>query len=572
MPDEATPGKQPRKRATKASAPSLNGRKGLYQEILDEHQAAIDSGEIIDTRRQRGEGVIDPRDQFAHAPPYVFGQLPKTFENYVADCVASWGGDPAAYACAFIAYHCAALHSSVKVNTNPAKPNNFRNPNDFSLTLGKSGKAKSGMFKDLTRFYDEWQTSLDKVVQAAPGKRGAARVYPPAMFLQTASTEGMLRQVHDNKGERLVMGCEEAMNFYTGAGAHHGENGVSLMSDAVCAAYDGGSFRKRLVNSIHAIPECLATLIMATTFDKFAKWKLFNEVVDSGMVGRHTVGVIANATPKDNSKAIAGAEEKMKETLAAIRGMRHMRFVLADDAKKMWLQFCQDKDAENDAMERDRVNPGLVNWCRKYDLRIMSLATILQAYAYVDGGMIDGEETVLPSDDKVGGITLRTVRISKANLGAAVAFVEGYLQESQAHFYEIAQGVTEFGPELLNFIAYRVTTDDPDIPEGRWIVRRDLTHNGPASVRAVPDVDARNETARRWIKTLLDYGYIEPFWDHPKAREFKTARGDLDAAHYRVRAEVFEKFESDEDRAWLKAHYDESRGSSRRTGVGAGCR
>jgi hypothetical protein len=269
--------------------------------IWDGHRDKLRGGYRVKETPKQGLGVIDPRDSFNAAPEYVFGQLPVTYEDYTKDCIASWGGEAGAYACAFLAMHCAALHSSVKVNTNPTKAGNWRNPNEFSLTLGKSGKAKSGMFKDLTRVFDEWQTGMDKALSApVKRRRGAGGMqHPPMMFLQTASTEGMLLQIADNKGERLVMGCEEAMNFYTGAGSHHGEGGVSMMSDAVCAAYDGGSFRKRLVGKSYAIPECLATLIMATTFDKFAKWREFNVVVESGMVGRHTVGIIANPAPKD---------------------------------------------------------------------------------------------------------------------------------------------------------------------------------------------------------------------------------------------------------------------------------
>jgi hypothetical protein len=229
-------------------------------------------------------------------------------------------------------------------------------------------------------------------------------------------------------------------------------------------------------------------------------------------------------------------------------------------------------------MERDRVNAGLVAWCRKYDLRIMSMATVLQAYEYIEGGMKDHTEEVThaakgESDTNADAATVTTLRrviISRRNLLRAIRFVEGYLQESQAHFYEAAKGITEFGPELLNFLAYRVTNDDREDIDVRLIPRRDLTHNGPASVREVADVDQRKEVARRWIQTLMDYGYIEPVWDKEGARQFRHQRGDLDAAWYRVRDEVFQRFSSEEDREWLRAAYRASRGDRPAHGRGRG--
>ena len=217
-------------------------RNGNWKE---QHNARIASGERIEgdfsaaatPASQRGQrikdprpqpksdlGVIDPRDPFSAVPVYTFGQLPKVFEDYVRDCVASWGGDPGPYACAFLSVGCGVLHSTVKMNTNPDKPDALRNPNDHSLGLGTSGANKSGLLRDLMRRQESWHAAAAKHRQAtatATTKRGKG-IQGPRVLLQRASVEGALAQIADNKGERLIITTEEAMGLLKGAEAHPG--------------------------------------------------------------------------------------------------------------------------------------------------------------------------------------------------------------------------------------------------------------------------------------------------------------------------------------------------------------
>lgn len=522
-------------------------------------------GVILDDEpAPKGLGVIDPRDQFREAPQYRPEYLPAIFEAYVADCVASWGGDPGPYACSFIAMHAGVLHSSVKMNTNPLKPNNWRNPNDFSLILGKSGESKSGMYKDLTRHQERWQQAMTRAI----GNK-VSKGHPPACFQQNVSIEGMMMQIHDNQGERLLLASEEAMSFYEGAAIHHKDNSAGAMSNAVCAVYDGGMYSKRLVNKSYSVPEALATLIMTTTFDKISGWRSFDAMVDSGLMARHTVSVIAHPRQRDGSKLVDGAEEAMGDMLLKMRGLRNMRFMLEPDAGERWLQYTAKREQANTDLLLEGASKGFVNWWRKYDMRIMSAATILQMYDYIGGGMIGATETVLPKTEadtgKDTGETklLRTVGISYANLQRAVRFVEGYLAKMQEHFYKVAAGVTEFGPELMNFISFKVGYDEPDQPERRIIAREDLTHKGPACVRG-PVTPDRKEQWKRWIQALLDHGFVEVY-HHPRAKspERNKYKQDNEQPHYKVRDEVFEYFHSDEDRNWLKAHFDKMRAATK---------
>ena len=524
------------------------------------HRQAIEEGKVEVISRRRGEGILDPRDQFRELREYLPEHLPAIFNAYVDDAIASWGGDPGAYACAFIAMHVGVLHSSVKMNTNPLKPNNWRNPNDFSLTLGKSGANKSGMFKDLTRHQESWQKAMTRAAAKVASTR---RQHPPMCFLQNASIEGMMLQVADNQGDRLLLGSEEAMSFYDGAGMHHKDNAVNAMSNAVCTVYDGALFSKRLVNKVITIPEALATLIMATTIDKITGWKSFAPMVDAGLMARHTVGVLVHPREADQTKLIPKAEEAMGDMLLKMRGMRDIRFVLAPDAREPWLGFRKAKEAANNELEANGAKPGLVAWARKYDMRIMSMAVVLQTYDYIAGGMMEHTEVQVPATEADAGKTddgmkpMRTVVISRDNLSRAIDFVEGYLYDVQEHFYAVADGVTEFGSELLNFLAYRITKDEPDNPECRVIGRLDLTSKGPAVCRGAV-TPALKETHNRWIQALLDHGYVEVY-DHPRARRESKHRRDCEERWFKVRDEVFEYFNTEEDRSWLRAHFEGSR-------------
>jgi len=523
-----------------------------------EAQANIDRGDIPVITRRRGEGVIDPRDQFARAPEFpteASALLPKLFTDFVQDRIAIYGGDPGAYAINFMSMHCAVLHASVKMQNNPLDPDNLRNPNEFALTVGKSGANKSGMFKDLTRCQMNWQKAVGRATASVSSAR---KQQPPMWYLQNASVEGVMKQIADNKGERLLLAFDEAMGFYDGSGLHHKENSVRAMSDVVTAIYDGGMYSKRLVNSSYSIPEALATLIMTTTLDKLVKWKSFGEMVSSGLMGRHTVAMLANVHPSNEANALPGAEKALHDFLLTMRGMRDFRFILADDAQRPWLDFKRGKEAANEALLSQGATEGLVYWARKYDMRIMTMATILQCYDAIQGGIIKADPVAMPDEVKSHKVAearvISTIRISKDNLTKAVDFVEGYLMDSQEFFYKRATGITEFSDELMNFIAYRVTSDEPDNPDCRIIARETLTHKGPAKLRGAA-TDERKQEWNRWIETLLFNGYIEVY-EKPGQRPMKRARADCEMPHYKMTDAFYEAFG---DREFWRGIYEESR-------------
>ena len=333
----------------------------------------------VTRKRPKDLGVTDPWDTFDNAPEYEAGQLPKVYEDYVTDNIAEYGGDPAAYACGFLAMHCGVLHSSVEMQTRPQK-DNWRAPNEHSLTLGKSGVNKSGMFKDLTKHQAKWQAAL---FAAAPKRKGPR---PPAILLTDASVEGMLRQVADNKGERLIVANDEAMGFFMGAGAHHQKDGASTMATAVCKLYDCEPFQKRLVNERNSynIPKLCGTLIMATVFDKFAQWEAFPDLVTGGMMARTTVGLISNPVFR-HRQYIPGADKAMADQLFKLRALKDVRFALDEEATKAWAEFIDDKEQRNVLLD-EQGSTGLLEWARKYDSRIMSMASVLQAYEYTRSG------------------------------------------------------------------------------------------------------------------------------------------------------------------------------------------
>ena len=112
--------------------------------------------------------------------------------------------------------------------------------------------------------------------------------------------------------------------------------------------------------------------------------------------------------------------------------------------------------------------------------------------------------------------------------------------------------MSEFGEEMQNFIAYRVTEYDK---LGNAVTRNRLTNHGPDCVRGDPTV--MKDIRLRWIQALLDAGIIEPDWE--TARKFSKPRADNEASRYKVRAEVFQKFSDPLVRAMLSEHYRRSR-------------
>lgn len=527
----------------------------------DKHNAKLAAGHRINVPHKHDLGVIDPREQFANAPPYPMGEglLPQYYEDYVQNNIAEFGGDPAAYACAFLAVHCGVLHSSVQMQTRPRR-DVWKSPNDHSLTLGASGSNKSGTFNDLTKHQEAWQFALDKGV--ASGKR---RGPPPVrIYSQGGSVEGVLKRIGDNNGERLLIGNDEAMQFYMGTGAHHQGAGASMMTDTVCRMYDGKSYSKDLVDakrSFH-IAKCLGTMVMTTVFEKFSGWDGFEVMVQSGAMARTTVGVVSNVMKRDERLFIEGADARMEAALLKLRSMRHVRFALAPEVHQAWSDFIDAKEERNAEMGSLRESEGYAYWCKKYDMRIMSMATIFQAIDWTasEKTMMAFEPFDVPqSEDKVGGGEPeqgKLVRITYENLDRAINFVEGFLSQTQEHFYGIASGVTEFGPELLNWVAHRATAHSIDTPDNNVLTRTDLVHRGPACVRPGKGgaTDAWRRKADRWVRALLDCGYIEVYRGKEGARNTRAFKTEEQEANYRLRDEFFEKFADEATRLQFKDH------------------
>jgi hypothetical protein len=521
--------------------------------IWDVHAAKLRNGYRVEEPTQHDLGVIDPLDQFDNAPAYTFGQLPGFYEDYMLDNIAEYGGDPGAYACAFLGMACSVLHTTVEMQTRPRKAN-WRNPNEHSITLGRSGDNKSGIFKDLTKFQDEWQTAL---LKASAGKK---KMTPQAM-LQNGSAEGVLRQCAQNNGERLLVANDEAMSFFMGTGSHHQGAGTSIMTDLVCKLYDGSSYYKALVKGPIIIPKLLGTLIMATTTDKLSGWEDFEVMISSGAMSRTSVGIISRPLKRDPSMRHPGAAKVMEDTLLRLRGLKDCRFALEPDAHEAWSDYIDQREESNAHMAEARETAGLTEWCRKYDTRIMSLATVFQAIEFTSGAMDKYEPYDIPKtveeDDKVGGGAARQgklIQITYENLARAIEFIDGFLFKTQRYFYTIAEGVSEFGPEMRNWVATRLCTHTP---EGDNIVTRtDLVHRGPNSVRPKGGVtDAFKAKASRWVRALLDHGYIEVYRPDG-ARQFRIPRLEEEEANFKIRDAFFTFFASESKMAEFKRIYE----------------
>lgn len=513
----------------------LNGDESQYtQYTWEQHAEKLSRGHYVEVPQSTTiVDVMDPWISFGDAPAYTFGQLPQVFEDYVKDCLGAWGGDAGSYACGFLAMHCATLDDTVVMQTNPLKPDEWRSPNDNALIFGKTGDNKSGLFRDMTKFQDKWQQAITLAAIGDGVSKKARKAYR-AVFLQGGSIEGLLDQIEDNQGARMMVASDEIMMFYNGAAAHHRENGPSLFSDTVCVMYDGKSYTKRIRTKQYAIPKALGTVFGCTTADKISQWKSLPHMIESGMLARHTLGVIARPQKRDESQMIEGAEAAMGERLLKLRALKNVRFVLADDAVRRWLTYTEQRTEENNALEVGKIEPGLLAWIRKYDMRIMSLATIFQAYDFIAGGEVACEESALPTAGKNDDARiLRTVRISRENMGRAVALVEGFLYEMQEYSYKVIKGQNEFEMELQHFVAKVVTTDL------REISRNELTYAGPLCCRGAR-TDALLETHRRWCRVLIDYGIIEP--DLRNMRAYKNPRDADGASRYLIRPEVFEFF------------------------------
>ncbi len=521
--------------------------------IWDAHAAKLRNGYRVNEQAQHELGVIDPRDQFDNAPTYQFGQLPGFYEDYMLDNIAEYGGDPGAYACAFLGMACSVLHTTVEMQTRPSK-DNWRNPNEHSITLGRSGANKSGMFKDLTKFQDEWQTALLKGVT----KR---KQQPPQTMLQNGSAEGVLRQCAQNNGERLLVANDEAMSFFQGTGSHHQGAGTSIMTDLVCKLYDGSSYYKALVKNSYSIPKLLGTLIMATTTDKFSGWEDFEVMISSGAMARTSVGIISKPLKRDKEMHVEGAGEAMAAALLRLRALRDCRFTLDEEVHEAWSEYIDQREEANAAMAEARGTTGLVEWYRKYDTRIMSLATIFQAIDFTSGPMDKYTAFDIPKtaaeEDKVGGDAARQgkiVRITYDNLAHAIEFVDGFLSETQKYFYTIAEGVSEFGPEMRTWVAARLASCSPDVDN--IFTRTDLVHRGPANVRPKGGVtDAFKAKASRWVRALLDHGYIEVHRPDG-ARVFRVPRLEEEEANFRLRPEFFTKFGDEKTMAEFKVIHE----------------
>ncbi len=531
----------------------------------DKHNARIASGKRVSVPERHDLGVIDPREQFAGAPTFVLGAgtLPQVYENYIQNNVAEYGGDPAAYAASFLAVHCSVLHSTVEMQTRPNMPDNWKNPNDHSLTLGSSGSNKSGMFKDLTKHQESWQEALDKGTQTK--RRGAPK--PVRIYSQGGSVEGVLKRIADNQGERMCIGNDEAMTFYLGAGAHHQGAGASMMTDVICRMYDGKMYSKDLANDRNSyhIPKCLGTMIFATVFDKFSGWDGFPVMVQSGAMSRTTVGMVSNPLPRNKELLIDGATKAMGDSLLRLRSLKHVRFVLDPEVHDDWSDYIDAREERNKEIAFMRENEGFVNWCRKYDTRVMSMATVLQALEFTasERTLMEGVAAnydIPQSEDKVGGGDPeqgRIVHISRANLEKAINFHENFLLDTQEYFYSIADGVTEFGPELMNWVARRVTMHSIDTPELNKLTRNDLIYKGPACVRPKNGVtDMLKAKQERWVQALLDHGYILVDKDKEGARSSTRLKTAAQEANYVIRPEFFMKFEDEATRLQFKMHDD----------------
>jgi len=522
--------------------------------IWDAHAAKLRNGYRVNEETTHELGVIDPRDQFDNAPKYEFGQLPGFYEDYMLDNIAEYGGDPGAYACAFLGMACSVLHTTVEMQTRPRK-DNWRNPNDHSITLGKSGDNKSGMFKDLTKFQAEWQAALLK------GIKGTRKKSPPQTMLQNGSAEGVIKQCEHNDGERLLVANDEAMSFFMSTGAHHQHSGTSIMTDLVCKLYDGSSYYKALAKGAISIPKLLGTLIMSTTTDKFSGWEDFEVMITSGAMSRTTVGLVSHPMQRDKAMHIEGAESIMASALLRLRALRDCRFTLEEDAHEPWSDYIDQRETANAEMSRERETIGLSEWCRKYDTRVMSLATIFQAIEFTSGAGKAYEPFEIPKtaveEDKVGGDAPRQgklIRITYENLARAIEFVDGFLFHTQKYFYTIAEGVSEFGPELRNWVATRLATCSADVDN--IFTRTDLVHRGPNSVRPKGGVtDASKAKASRWVRALLDHGYIEVYRPDG-ARAFRVPRLEEEEANFRLRPEFFIKFGDEATMAAFKVIHE----------------
>ncbi|MDM0018183.1 DUF3987 domain-containing protein [Variovorax saccharolyticus] len=485
--------------------------------------------------------IVDPRFRLDGAPVYKYGQLPKKVENYIKNCIASWGGDSGAYVCAVPAVFSSLLSNTVLTQTNPLAPNKWRIVNDFTCSVGDTGVKKSGVFKDMTLFQREWDEIISR------NKTEETKDHPTVAFLQTASLEAMLDQLEDNKGEPLMIGCDEAFMFYDGAGAHHQDKGNDMMSHMVCSLHDGVRFRKRLRTKMYDIANLRGSLVMATTLDNFRGWKALPKMITSGMMGRHTFGLITrnNFKNRDTSGLLPSAERELRELFNTIRSLKNYRFVLAEDAHKAWFRYEEMREAATAELAIDGKK-GLAAWCGKYETRVLTIAQLFQVCEYIEAGKKDHVSEPIEAG-KGAMIEIRTVQISRANLKRAIDLHEGFLYDTQEFFYNAVSAESEFGEEIINLYSRLVANKMTSIS------RDDLAGSkGPNCLRGAITQDLI-EKRKRYVRIVMAHGAVEP--DHEGGRSFKNPRADDECANYVIPPEFHLKFSSEADQRWFGEHY-----------------
>jgi len=488
--------------------PEPNAREQVREYTTEQRDAAL------------GIDPIDLRNKIAAAPAYkAEGLLPKVFENYVTDCLAQYGGDRGSYAAGFTPQAVGAMHESVKMQENPLAPENWSCPNEFVLLLSASGDDKSGWFKDLMRAQAARQSELIDIFKAMKKAKPRFKGRVAACMVTSGTIEGFVRQLEANdSAERLMGASDEAMGLFRGAAAHHKQGGIDMLAAIVAKMYDGDAYIKPMANETIIVPHMLATLVTATVIERMAEWEELSALIDAGVMARFNVGAInpRNLVKANRDDLKAGARDALFAVLNHIRAMRDVQFVLEPAVHDRWLAYIERRKEKNEAMAKGGATKGLVLWCKKFSKRIMSTAVALQVYEDFANHTRPVMEEPISAKASEGGTnaeqatsaevqrTLKTFYVSTANLDRAIKLFEGFLYRTQAFFYKLAQGQSEFGMEIRNYVAKMVTNGITHVS------RNGLTYSGPNSIRADNGgITAEvKEKQGRWIAALLDHGVI----------------------------------------------------------------